>query len=109
MQVGGDRELELDNALTGFSVVASGDEHLGEVAGASLDRSCLIVAAKSRLPGRTRRYTVHRCAIEAIDLDTMTITTWASREQVKAAPEAGLLDSSGDHVERYYSRIAAPA
>lgn len=107
MEIGQGRELELDNALTGFTVLGRDDEPIGDVVRTSLDRACLFVRTKGRL-GRKKEHVVHRVAIADVDPDAMTITIRATREQVDAAPEYHDLDAGcSEETERYYREVVA--
>jgi hypothetical protein len=104
MEVGQRRELELDNALMGFTVIGRDEERIGEVVRTSLDRTCLFVESKHGLLGRKKEHAIHRSAIEHVDPDAMTITVRATREQVEQAPEYHDLDEScSETVERHYA------
>ena len=106
MEVGQSRELELDNALMGFTVIGRDEEPIGDVMRTSLDRACLFVATKHGLVGRKKEHAIHRSAIRDIDADAMTITISATREQVEDAPEYHDLDEGcSEQVESYYSGI----
>jgi hypothetical protein len=105
MEVGQSRDLELDNALMGFTVIGSDEEPIGEVVRTSLDRACLFVATKHGIVGRKKEHAIHRSAIQDIDVDAMTITIRATREQVEGAPEYHDLDEScSEQVESYYAQ-----
>ena len=106
MEVGQSRDLELDNALMGFTVIGRDEQAIGDVVRTSLDRACLFVATKHGLVGRKKEHAIHRSAIEQIDADAMTITIRATREQVEDAPEYHDLDENcSEQVESYYSGI----
>jgi hypothetical protein len=105
-QLGG--ELELNNALTGLTVVGHDDERIGDVVRTSFDRSCLFVALKGRF-GRKKQHVIHRLAISDVDFDSMTITVRATREEVDDAPEYhdAFDGSSSEAAERYYREVGA--
>lgn len=104
MEAGQTQQLELDNALVGFTVVTRDGEEIGEVSRTSLDRACLFVATKHGLVGRKKEHAIHRSAIDEIDPDAMTITIGATREQVEQAPEYHDLDEScSETLERHYA------
>jgi trans-2-enoyl-CoA reductase len=107
MDVGQTRELELDNALTGFTVVGRDDEPVGEVVRTSLDRACLFVGTgKTLVRRKPKTHAVHRSAIVEIDVDAMTITLRTTAEQVLHAPDyRDLDDRCSEDVERYYASL----
>ena len=107
MEVGHSHELELDNALMGFTVLDRNDEEIGEVTRTSLDRACLFVETGHSLIRRKKHaHAIHRVAITDIDPDSMRITIRATREQVENAPEyRDLDDGCGEEIERYYAGL----
>ena len=107
MEVGHSHELELDNALMGFTILGRDDEEIGEVIRTSLDRTCLFVETGHSLIRRKKQaHAIHRAAIADVDPDSMRITVRATREQVENAPDyRDLDDSCGEKVERYYAEL----
>ncbi len=105
MEAGQSHALELDSTLLGCTVIARDEEPVGEVAGISLDRNCLLVA-KRNLIGRKKEHPIHRSAIDEIDVDAMTITIAATRDQVEEAPDFDDLDQRcAEDVAHYYAQV----